>query len=187
MKKVIALLLTVITVLALVPGCDDAGCTLYNSTNCEITFYNKSGNVTTLAEYLTVGAVGTDQLILNQGLNYNELKFQLSYAKDVDTLLFEHWTKTTVTTTETDEEGNEVTKETQEDTPHVVDTLFIRKTNLPHFESPDCGTAMFHDIEDCWYSNDSRYPDKGLFDMIYIYHAQVYYNSSDNLRITINQ
>ena len=75
----------------------------------------------------------------------------------------------------------------EEDTPHVVDTLFIRKTNKPHFESPDCGTAVFHDIEDTWYRNDSRYPDNGLFDFIYINHAQVYYNSSDNLRLYLNQ
>lgn len=186
MKKVLTLMLAALLTLGLTQSCDDAGCTLYNSTNCQLTFYGESGNVVALRQYLTVTAVGANQVILNKGMGYTDIKLQLSYTNDVDTLLYEHWT-TTTTETGTDNEGNETTTEVQEDTPHVVDTLFIRKTNKPHFESPDCGTAVFHDIEDVWYRNDSRYPDDGLFDMIYINHAQVYYNSSDNLRLFIKQ
>ena len=187
MRKAFAPAAIVLAALTLMPGCDDTGCTLYNSTDCHITFYDQNDNVTTLGEYLTVQPVGTDQVILNKGQRFSAIVFQLSYTKDVDTLLFEHWTTTTTVTTETDGDGNEVTTETEEDTPHVVDTLFIRKTNMPHFESPDCGTAVFHDIQEVWYSNDDRYPDKGLFEMVYLNHAQVYYNSSDNIRLTIKQ
>jgi hypothetical protein len=187
MKKALTLMLAALTALGFMAGCDDAGCTLYNSTNCQITFYVQSGNVTAVTQYLTVTATGTDQVILNKGVGYSTIQVQLSFDKDVDTLLYEHWTTTTTIHTETDDDGNETTTEVEEDSPHVVDTLFIRKTNFPHFESPDCGTAVFHDIEDSWYRNDSRYPDKGLLDMVYIYHPQVYYNSSDNIRLYINQ
>lgn len=187
MKKVLTLTLAALTALGLMEGCDDNGCTLYNSTNCELTFYGEGDRVVALNQYLTVTAVGAAQVVLNKGMGYTGIKLQLSYANEVDTLLFEHWTTTTTTETGTDEEGNETTTEVEEDTPHVVDTLYIRKTDTPHFESPDCGTAVFHDIQEAWYSNDSRYPDDGLFDMIYVNHAEVYYNSSDNLRLYINQ
>lgn len=187
MKKALTLMLAALLTLGLTQSCDDAGCTLYNSTNCELTFYGEGDRVIALNEYLTVTATGASQVILNKGMGYTNIKLQLSYTNDVDTLLFEHWTTTTTTETVTDDEGNETTTEVEEDTPHVVDSLFIRKTNKPHFESPDCGTAVFHDIEDAWYRNDSRYPDDGLFDFIYINHAQVYYNSSDNLRLYLNQ
>lgn len=187
MKKALTLMLAALTALGLAESCDDAGCTLYNSTNCHLVFYDNNGNVTPLAQYLTVNAKGASQVVLNKGVGYKELKLQLSYTNDVDTLLWEHWTTTTTVHTETDDEGNETTTEVQEDSPHVVDTLYIRKTNFPHFESPDCGTAVFHDIQEVWYGNDSRYPNQGLFESTYLNHEQVYYNSSDNIRLIINQ
>ncbi len=187
MKKVLTLMLTALTVLGLTESCDDAGCTLYNSTNCQITFYNGSGNVTALEEYLTVSAAGTKNVILNKGQGISTFFIQLSYTNEVDTLLFEHWTTTTTVHTETDNEGNETTTEVEEETDHVVDTLFIRKKSFPHFESPDCGTAYFHDIKEADCENDIRYLDKGLLDIAYLNHPQVYYNSSDNIRLYINQ
>ena len=149
-------------------SCDDTGCTLYNSTLCQISFYSDLELPAVLEDTLTVYAVGVETPVYNMGTNLNMLKLQLSYYKDVDTLLYEHWMGTP-----------------EEPAPHQVDTLFIRKTDMPHFESPDCGVAMFHDIEKVWWENDSRFPETPLIKAVYVNHSQVYYNSQDNIRIFI--
>lgn len=170
MKKVCRLLAMLAGLVGTLGSCDDAGCTLYNSTLCHIVFYSELGISTVLTDTLTVYAVGAEDPVYNMGKNLNTLKLQLSYYKDIDTLLYEHWMGTA-----------------DEPAPHQVDTLFIRKTDTPHFESPDCGVAMFHDIEKVWWANDSRFPDTPLFTDVYVNHPQVYYNSEDNIHLFINK
>lgn len=211
MRRTLLFLLISATLMLATHSCDDAACTLYNSTNCVITFYGSTGSQVAITDYLTIRAVGTDSILFNQGRNFRKLDLQLSYDKDVDTLLFDHWAPVESTSTEEDSESEEDndtdSSESEEDTDtdsdetsdsdtdneeetedvHHIDTLYIRKTNIPHFESPDCGTAMFHDIQEIWFGNDKRYPDEPFFKSIYIKFPQVYYNSQDNVRITINE
>lgn len=169
MKKVRRLIMVALAgIVCTLSGCDDTGCTLYNSTLCHISFYSELGLATVLEDTLTVYAVGAETPVYNMGVNLYTLKVQLSYYKDIDTLLYEHWMGTA-----------------DEPAPHQVDTLFIRKSDMPHFESPDCGVAMFHEIEEVWWENDSRFPETPLFKGVFVYHYQVYYNSEDNIRLFI--
>ena len=165
MKKVLSIIMGVAVLAWATNSCDDAGCTLYNSTLCHIVFYDTDGNIYSLTDTLTVHAVGTDNLVYNRGKNLNTIQVQLSYDKDIDTLLYEHWL--------------------EEDDTHRMDTIYIQKTNTPHFESPDCGTSMFHDITKVWYGNDDRFPNDPFFGKVTVVHPQVYYNSSDNIHITV--
>lgn len=141
-----------------VSACDDSSCILYNSTYCECTFVNSEGMRVTILDTLTIRitrANGEDSILVNRSTRTNDLSLMLSTYKDVDSIYFDF----------TDSLG--VTRH---------DTLFIAKTNDPHFESPDCGTTYFHDIQSVRASGPFI---KG----IEVVHPQVYYNSQDNLKI----
>lgn len=79
----------------------------------------------TLKDTLTVWTRrrnGKDSIILNKKENATSFHLPISYQNPVDTLLF----GTTNLA--------------------VVDTVWIEKDNMPHFESVDCGVAYFHTL-----------------------------------------
>ena len=68
---------------------------------------------------------GTDTLILNRGINIQSFSLPVSYAHPEDTLVF------CVVDT------NKVA---------TVDTVWIKKNDIPHFESVDCSAHFFHTL-----------------------------------------
>ena len=68
---------------------------------------------------------GTDTLLYNRGVDVKSFELPVSYTQPEDVLVFQ------------------VT-----DTLHRVktDTVWISKTNTPHFESVDCATRYFHEL-----------------------------------------
>ncbi|MBQ9668811.1 MAG: alpha amylase [Prevotella sp.] len=71
----------------------------------------------------TPRADGTDTLLLNRGVGLTEFSLPVSYQRPVDTLVC-----------------------FIADTSHVwtIDTIFLSKTDTPHFESVDCNAHFFH-------------------------------------------
>jgi len=71
----------------------------------------------------TPRADGTDTLLLNRGVNLTHFALPLSYQHPEDTLIFY------------------IT-----DTLHraTLDTVYLEKEDIPHFESVDCNTQFFH-------------------------------------------
>lgn len=144
--------------LMMLSACDDSNCILFNSTYCECNFVDTAQKSITITDTLTIRvtrANGEDSILVNRSTRTGSLMLMLSAYKDVDSLYFDF----------TDTLGF---------TRH--DTLFIRKTNEPHFESPDCGTSFFHEILGVKWSGPFI---KG----VNIIHPQVYYNSQKNLQI----
>lgn len=144
--------------LMLLSACDDSSCTLYNSTYCECNFVDSAYRGITITDTLTIRitrANGEDSILVNRSTRTGSLMLMLSTYKDVDSLYFDFIDNSGVTR---------------------YDTLFISKTNEPHFESPDCGTTYFHDILGVRWSGP-------LIKGVNIVHPQVYYNSQKNLQI----
>ncbi len=110
--------------LVLSPGCDTIDCTLYNTVICNVSFY-ASGQSVSLTDTLTVTTRGVDSILINKQTSTSTMTLPLSYWQDEDTLVL------TVT-------GSGYM---------MVDTIWIAKENMPHFESPDCPTTMFHHIQ----------------------------------------
>lgn len=105
---------------ALMAACSSVDCPLNNSVYAN---YKLMGKVTSLPDTLTISIKrtnGEDSILINQQVNTDSLTLPVSYAQDEDILYFK--------------------------TNTLLDTLWISKTNEPHFESVDCGLNYFHTL-----------------------------------------
>lgn len=152
MKRLIPILLIFC---GLQTSCEEIDCTLNNIVLCHLSFYSSSTNKPiAIQDTLIVKAHGTDSILFNRGLNTSKLSLPMSYWKDADTLDF-------IIKTTTDMYHSQ---------------LVIKKTNIPHFESPDCPTTMFHGITEATTKGN-------IFDSIAISRAQVNYLQDENIKI----
>lgn len=111
-------------------ACTSIDCPVQNSV---YTVYNlkKADGVTTdtLKGTLTISttrAEGNDTVLLNQNANTTKFSLPISYSNAEDTLYFE----------------------VSNDTWHSIDTVYVKKDDMPHFESVDCQVSYFHDIKE---------------------------------------
>ena len=111
------------TCLAFLVSCDQVDCTLDNSVSYTCNFYSEGSKVT-LNDVITVTACGTDSVLINKMQGVPGIELPMSYWNEQDTLVL-HITGS----------GYE-----------MKDTIWVKKNNTPHFESPDCPTKMFHFI-----------------------------------------
>ncbi len=147
------LIALVLMTMMLWQGCDTIDCTLENTVSYTCNFYSE-GKKITLNDALTITACGTDSVLLNNMQGAQSIQLPMSYWNDEDTLVMN------VT-------GNEYA---------LHDTLFIAKTNTPHYESPDCPTNMFHEITSVRCTHT-------FLDSITITQALVNYDKVENIQI----
>lgn len=148
------LLLIASTVLLLV-ACESYDCTLYNYVGMYGTFY-KNGAAVALTDTLTITSGKSGPVLLNRSVNTSRLNLPLSYWQAEDTLVL------TV----------------KGDGFLIQDTVWISKTNQVHYESPDCPTTLFHDIQDI------RSTHK-FIKSINVIRSSVNYELTDNLQILL--
>ena len=74
---------------------------------------------------LSKRADGTDRLLLNRGIDLTKFALPVSYAHPEDTLIL-------------------MIKDKQKTT--TIDTVWMKKDDIPHFESVDCAAHFFHRI-----------------------------------------
>jgi hypothetical protein len=106
--------------MAIIVSCSSVDCPLNNTVYAN---YKLMGKVTTLTDTLTISTTkqdGFDSILINKQVNTDSFFLPISYGQDVDVLYFQ--------------------------TNSLVDTVWIEKTNHPHFESVDCGLNYFHTI-----------------------------------------
>ncbi len=156
MKKTILVLL--LGILA-IEGCEEIDCTLNNVVQCHYTLYDtQTGSTASLADTLTVTALGTDSVLYNKGVGVSTLSLPMSYYQDADTLCF------------TIDTANET----------YVSTVVIAKTNTSHYENPDCPATMFHTIT-------SAVVTSGVgIDSVAVSRADVNYLQDENIKIYIH-
>ena len=148
------LLLIASTVLLLV-ACESYDCTLYNYVGMYGTFY-KNGAAVALTDTLTITTGKSGPVLLNRSVNTSRLNLPLSYWQDEDTLVL------TI----------------KGDGFLIQDTVWISKTNQVHYESPDCPTTLFHDIQDVRSTHT-------FIKSINVIRSSVNYELTDNLQILL--
>ena len=138
---------------AALAACDSIDCTLYNTVSLACSFYSE-GHAVKLTDTLTVSALGTDSILVNSLIGASKLELPLSYSQDADTLVLRIY-------------GEEY---------DLSDTLWVEKTNTPHFESPDCPTTMFYQIKSVRHTST-------FIDSVTITRNLVDYDQTENIRI----
>ena len=138
---------------AALAACDSIDCTLYNTVSLACSFYSE-GQAVKLTDTLTVSALGTDSILVNSLIGASKLELPLSYSQDADTLVLRIY-------------GEEY---------DLSDTLWVEKTNTPHFESPDCPTTMFPQIKSVRHTST-------FIDSVTITRNLVDYDQTENIRI----
>lgn len=138
----------VLAAVALVVGlsaCSSVDCPLNNTVYAN---YKLMGAVKTLPDTLTISTVrsdGSDSVLINQQVNTDSFLLPMSCGHDVDELHLR--------------------------TNSLLDTVWVTKTNTPHFESVDCGVAYFHVITGVRYTRHA-------IDSIAINHKEVNYDAT---------
>ena len=140
-------------------SCDSIDCTLNNVVSCNYAFYaSSSGTAITLNDTLTITTEGSDSILYNKGTKVSTLSLPMSYWQEADTLHFHLFNE-----------------ETGLDTDIVIR---VKKSNIQHFESPDCPTTMFHELQDVEFENVHGYVDS-----VVINSTSVNYASEENIKI----
>ena len=115
----------VMMAMMIVAGCSSIDCPLNNTT---YTKYKLMGNVTTLADTMTISTTkteGQDSVLINRDVNVDSFILPMSYQQPEDVLYFEIRNR-----------DHKVWK----------DTVTVKKENFSHFESVDCSPSFFHTI-----------------------------------------
>lgn len=113
-------LLWLMAVVVSLAACSSIDCPL---NNVVYTNYQLEGPVQTLPDTLTITTTrmdGLDSVLINQQVNTDSFSLPVSYGRPEDVLFIQ--------------------------ANHLRDTVWIQKTNEPHFESVDCGLNYFHTI-----------------------------------------
>lgn len=129
-KRVVYLLLAVLLVACSSVDCpvDSTVATLYQIRNADGTEFTLSDTMTVT----TVRADGKDTVIYNKGIAISQFNLPVSYSHPEDVLVF-HFDNYNIGL-------------------QMVDTVWIKKDDYPHFESVDCNTSYFHTLTDVRYT-----------------------------------
>lgn len=122
MRKVVVALL----VLMLASACSSIDCPVQNTVYTVYELRTVSGEPDTLRDTMFVFSQrrdGSDTLLFNAGIGLTSFSLPIGYANPEDTLLFIFMSRPDYL---------------------VADTVFIKKDNIPHFESVDCSASFFH-------------------------------------------
>ena len=135
MRKLLYLMLLMMGV-----ACSSIDCPVENVVSTQYQVLDTSGTKLKLTDTLTVVSKrldGKDTSLLdptlyNKGINISEFSLPISYSHPEDILLF-HF-------------DNTVISDSVNINLHVVDTVWVQKVDLPHFESVDCNSSFFHEL-----------------------------------------
>lgn len=122
MNKWMAILAMVVMV-----SCTSIDCPVNSLVRTRYQFTNSAGDSLKLLDSVSVVSTrenGTDTLILNKGVKISKFHLPISYSYPEDELVFFF-------------DG---------DSLHQKDTLWVKKDDIPHFESVDCNASFFHKL-----------------------------------------
>jgi hypothetical protein len=163
MKRYIRLLTAVVATVWLgfsLHSCSEEGdCSIAGRAmiNCILYTVNPETGITQLDTLpsLTVTALGTDSIIVNRDKDVHIVSLPLSYVSDSTVLVFHY---------------------DYDNDPTICDTVLIRQTNTPYFESLECGYSVTQTVDDIKYT-------KQQLDSIYILNVNTNTNGTENLKL----
>ena len=147
MRKALLLLIILLT------ACESYDCTLYNYVGMYAAF-DRDGAAVRLSDTLTITSGKAGPVLLNRSVGTASLNLQLSHWQEEDTLVLSV-------------KGEDYL---------MRDTIWVRKTNQVHYESPDCPTTLFHEIEEVRSTNE-------FIKSITVIRSSVNYELTTNLQI----
>ncbi len=146
-------------------SCNENNCTMENSVLCRYAFIDsETQKETALNDTLSI-FTKAGKRILNRATGINGMQLPMSYSLPTDTLLL-RFTSTSGSAT---------------------DTLCISHTNLPHFESLECGTSFFHKITNTYINRRKPTPEcPTAIDSILLVNPNVNYDQTINLHLYLS-
>ena len=141
---------------ALLSSCENGyDCYLENIAYNRIGFYKSDSTDVKyqLPEVLTVSLMinGKDSIVVNHIEYADALQLPMSYTNECDTVIFGY--------------GND-----------IADTLFVAHENILYYQSMECGTIMYHKLEDIKHTGI-------LIDSVAIVRDYVKFDANENVRI----
>lgn len=124
MRKIVVCLLTALVAVA----CSTIDCPVQNTVYTVYNLYTADAKVDTLRDTMYVfthRTDGSDTLLYNAGIGITSFSLPISYSCPEDTLFF-------LMTN-----GNDYLS---------LDTVHLKKDDIPHFESVDCAATFFHKL-----------------------------------------
>lgn len=134
-------------------ACESYDCTLYNYVGMFGAFY-REGAAVTLQDTLTITSGKNGPFLLNQKTGTTRFSLQMSYWQDVDTLVL-------------NVKGEDY---------NMQDTIWMKKSNQVHYESPDCPATLFHTIGEVRSTHQ-------FIDSITVIRSSVNYELTTNIQI----
>ena len=138
-------------------ACDSGyDCHLENTAYNRIGFYNSSAGNNDKYEFpemLTVSLMvnGKDSIVVNHITNADGLQLPMSYTNACDTVIFNY-------------------------NDNINDTLFVAHENILYYQSMECGTVMYHKLENITHTGR-------FIDSIAIVEKFVKFNANENVKI----
>ena len=120
-------LLIVLGVVAALVACTSIDCPVQNTVRTLYAFRNADGKADTLKDTMMVVSARinrTDTTLLKWSTGVKQFSLPIGYANPEDTLYFVF----------------------RNGSFRAIDTVWIKKENIPHFESVDCSAAFFHEL-----------------------------------------
>ena len=113
-------------VMAFVVSCSTIDCPVNNIVETRYRFYNTDGDSLVLMDTLTITSKRNDntEVLLNRKVGSATIPVPISYSHPEDILVFNVY-------------NSEYS---------IVDTVWVKKDDIPHFESVDCNASFFHKI-----------------------------------------
>ena len=141
---------------ALLSSCENGyDCYLENIAYNRIGFYKSDSTDVKyqLPEVLTVSLMinGKDSIVVNHIEYADALQLPMSYTNECDTVIFGY--------------GND-----------IADTLFVAHENILYYPSMECGTIMYHKLEEIKHTGR-------LIDSVAIVRDYVKFDANENVRI----
>ena len=135
MKKLLLFLVCGLTV-----SCSSIDCPVQNIVSVQYSIRNGSDEEMAITDSLTITSQRKDgaDVILNRLIGLNAFSLPISYSHPEDVLQFTF----------------------VNDSVTVTDTVWIKKDDIPHFESVDCSAAFFHRL------TGVRYTKKGIDSLV---------------------
>lgn len=145
-------------------ACTNVDCPLDNIVEMTCGLYSAEDKASLkISDTLTVRAGGTkDTILLNRAQNISSFALPLRHQAEEDTLLLRFSNAAGLAAT---------------------DTLFVGHTNMPHFESVDCPSAMFHTLNCVRWTSHTLSQMPLTIDSVSITRNAVNYENIENLRI----
>ena len=164
MKNIITYSLLLI-LLATIGSCGSTDCPLNNTVMQMAQFYAPSKSLATIEDTLII--TSRDSILLNRSTNTTKVTLPMSYNGETDTLVLSYRPQAPATA--------------------YADTIFVHKTNVPHYISLECGTGVFHTITAIeWSHRTPTAEQRYAIDSIAISNPNVTYDERENLQIYLN-